>query len=142
MKASFQQEFKKRFLTSKFLLFFLIIAFIWSAIACVKITYKKKQLIKESEKLQAEISKIQEENKQLGSIKNILTNPSFLEREAKRRLNLKREGEEVVIIPESESGQVVKDAENEEIEQIGGDSTGVEPKEELNPKKWWRYFFR
>jgi cell division protein FtsL len=141
MKAGFQQEFKKRFLTSKFLLFFLIIVFIWSVIACIKITYKKKQMVKESEELQAEISKIQEENKQLGSIKNILTNPSFLEKEAKRRLNLKREGEEVVIVPEGEINQVVKGAENEEVEQIGGNSASVESKEETNLRKWWRYFF-
>src|SRR4030042_2292817 len=141
MKAGFQQEFKKRFFTSKFLLFFLIIVFIWSVIACVKITYKKKQMVKESEELQAEISKIQEENKQLAGIKDILTDPSFLEREAKRRLNLKREGEDVVIVPEGEINQVVKGAENGEVEQIGENSANIEPKEETNLRKWWRYFF-
>lgn len=81
-------------------MFFLLLLLIYAGIACVRVTYKKYQMIEQNNQLQAQINSLQQENGKLNALKEFFGNKNFLEKEAKQRLNLKKEGESVVILSE------------------------------------------
>jgi cell division protein FtsL len=139
------QEIKKNFFSSKTVLFFLLIALIWVAIICIKTSYQKYQMAEDINNMKANSAKLQEEMQKLDLTKAMLNNPAFLEKEAKQRLNLKKEGEEVVILPKNET-LVQQAAQNSQNIPSGSSSVGninqaVEKQDEPNWKKWWKYFF-
>ena len=105
-------------------------------------------MAKEIFNIQQQISQLKKENQDLSVAIESFNNPSFLEKEAKRRLNLRKEGEEVVILPKNEfsDNQTTTQAnlENNGQDQAGeGENNGqADNKEESNLAKWWRYFFK
>ena len=66
-----------------------------------------------------------------------VNDPAFLEKEARAKLNLKREGEEVFVVIGLENIETPENFEN----VFAGE---VESQNEiwLNIKSWWRYFFQ
>ncbi|KKR03719.1 MAG: hypothetical protein UT31_C0011G0001 [Parcubacteria group bacterium GW2011_GWF2_39_13b] len=148
MRESFKQKLIRNIFTSKVFLFILIIATIWVVLICLKITSKRYQMAKEIFNIQQQISQLKKENQDLSVAIESFNNPSFLEKEAKRRLNLRKEGEEVVILPKNEfsDNQTTTQAnlENNGQDQAGeGENNGqADNKEESNLAKWWRYFFK
>ncbi len=136
------QEIKKNFFASKTVLFFLLIALIWVAIICIKTSYQKYQMAENINNMKANSAKLQEEMQKLDLTKAMLNNPAFLEKEAKQRLNLKKEGEEVVILPKADQTQTQASLENIASSTVideKGQTTEV--KEDSNFEKWWKYFF-
>lgn len=135
----------KNFFSSQAVLFFLILVLLWSIIACVKITYKKHQMAREGELIQEKIEKLKEDNQFLAGLKSLLGDKSFLEKEAKKRLNLKNQGEEVVMIP-SKSLASESEADGNEPTSEATANEGIGINEDIlekmaNYKKWWIYFF-
>ena len=141
MKEEIKAEFKRKILTSKTFLFFLLLILIWSVLIFVRVTYKKYQMTKEIGELKVEIEKLQQKNQDLVALIESSNDQAFLEEEARRRFNLKREGEEVVILLKPETIE-----NNQSSEQnLGSSGTKLNPeteKEESNLSKWWRYFFK
>lgn len=140
MKEEIKAEFKRKILTSKTFLFFLLLILIWSVLISVRATYKKYQMTKEIGELKVEIEKLQQKNQDLVALIKSSNDQAFLEEEAKRRFNLKREGEEVVILLKPET------IENNQSSEQNLGSSGAKPnpeteKKESNLSKWWRYFF-
>lgn len=75
------------------------------------------------------LRRVEEENRRLQSELEYAQSPEFVEQEARNRLGLGREGEEVVLLPKSQ-------IPNPNIQ------TNEEKEENLpNWKKWWRLFF-
>ncbi len=136
---------KKRtnFLNSQLILFFLILLLLWAIIACVRITYKKNQMEREGQLIEKKIEDLKKENQTLAALKSILGNKNFLEKEAKKRLNLKNEGEDVVMIPAKNLEKEILKSENEiERESMNNDEITQEALEKMpNYKKWFIYFF-
>jgi cell division protein FtsL len=133
----------QNFFNSQFVLFFLILVLLWAIIVCVRITYKKNQMARESRLIGEKIEDLKKENQTLAALKSILNNRSYLEKEAKKRLNLKNEGEEIVMIPAKDLENEMSKSENEaEQEKVKTDETSQEDLEKMpNYKKWWIYFF-
>ncbi|MBI4837192.1 MAG: septum formation initiator family protein [Candidatus Portnoybacteria bacterium] len=135
-------EFKDKILTSKLLLFFLLLLLIYAGIACVRATYKKYQMVEQNNQLQAQIVFLQQENSKLNALKEFFTNKNFLEKEAKQRLNLKKEGENVVILPEPEVGKTSSSG----VAAAGGGGGATTVASQNAPghfwKKWWDYLFK
>jgi cell division protein FtsB len=133
-------ELKDKIINSKLFLFFLLLLLIYASIACVKVIYKKHQMAEQNSQLRAQIVSLREENDRLGALKEFFSNKNFLEKEAKQRLNLKKEGEEVVILPDSkvaESGASgVVTGENSEAA-----TTTQRTLPDSLWKKWWMRFF-
>lgn len=79
---------------------------------------------------QSVLKRLETENKRLQRELEYAQSPEFIEQEARNRLGLGREGEEVVLLPKhQDSGLRTEDS-------------GEKNKEELpNWKKWWRLFF-
>jgi len=151
MKEEIKAEFKRKILTSKTFLFFLLLILIWSVLISIRVTYKKYQMNKEIGELKKEIEKLQQKNQDLVALIKSSNDQTFLEEEARRRFNLKREGEEVVILLKPETAENNQSSEqnlgpsevkpNLEAEKKESNPS-LETNEESNLSKWWRYFFK
>ena len=88
--------------------------------------WRRRDILGERE---AVLGRIQDENKWLQSEFEYAQSPEFIEQEARNRLGLGREGEEVVLLPKSQisSPNIQTKEEKEEIL--------------TNWKRWWRLFF-
>lgn len=145
MQGSLKEKLAKKVFASRGFLFLLIIATIWVVLICLKITNKRYQMAKEISNIQQEISQLQKENQDLAVAIESFNNPSFLEKEAKRRLNLRKEGEEVVILPRDEfSDNQTTTPETNQENSVSKENQNqpADKKEESNFQKWWRYFFK
>jgi cell division protein FtsB len=129
-----ENKFKK-FLSSRPFLFILLLAFIWLSIVLVKAVYKKNELNREIDNLKTEIEKLDKSGQEMNQLLDYFSSQSFLEKEAKEKLNLKKEGESVVMVPETVM-----------IQEPGGaqatSTSGREAENDNNFMKWWNYFFR
>lgn len=96
--------------------------------------YYRYEIDSELNKINAEIANLSEQKNGLNNLLDYYKNESNLEREARVRLNLKKEGEKVVIILPSatstgeNNGAIYKTSQN--IENLP------------NYKQWWYYFLR
>ncbi len=126
----------KRIISSKLFLFLMSLALIVLGVNLIQETYKKYHLSKEIEQLRAEAERLETGNDQLAELMEYLKQEAYLEKEARIKLNLKRPGEKVVIVPE---GAPLP----EELKEEGPPEPALvfqtEPK--ANYWKWWEYFF-
>jgi len=89
----------------------------------------------EIDRLRQEASQLEQKNSELTEIGSRLSAGTMLEREARVKLNLRRPGEEVVVI----RGDVTAHAEAQDAAARAAlDAEARAP----NHVKWWRYFFR
>jgi hypothetical protein len=93
----------------------------------------------EKQALIKQVERIKQDTASLESIKEYISSSAYQEREAKQRLDLKKPGEEVVMIT---PGSITANLSNEELISILRD-----PKAEkripaqTNPERWWAFFF-
>lgn len=116
----------------KFFLVACLAAFVAVAYALFKETYKKKQIQEEVKKLRDQAISLEQGNQKLKGLIEYFQTQNFSEKEAREKLNVKKEGEKVVILRQQE----------EQRENIKED--GVNGQDQLivsNPLKWWNYFF-
>jgi cell division protein FtsB len=103
--------------------------------------------------IQSEIARLEEQarsletrNLQIADLNTAFRTESFIEREARLKLGMKKPGENVVVIQEDGStpgpiidatdGMTAEAADPRLLLAVDG-----EPKELANPSKWWQYFF-
>lgn len=118
----------------KLLTFVFVLLIIFISVPLVKKTLQKRDVNKEMEKLQNEISDIEQENQELDKLIQYLESEHFLEEQARLNLGLKKKGEEVLVIKEEEgavAGIKEKGIFEEENNKEG----------ESQLKKWLDYFF-
>jgi cell division protein FtsB len=91
-------------------------------------TYSQRRLVeKEIESVKSQISEYENQNQELKDLIIYLQSDQSLEEQARRNLNLKKPGEQVIVIENKASTSVsVASSSDEEINNL---------------KKWWRYFF-
>ena len=94
--------------------------------------FKRKAVEQEVVRLEAEISKLENKSDDLSKLLEYAKTDSFVEIQAREKLNLAKQGESVVVIPEVDavSGEVDK--------ELAGNSKVLG---ESNIKLWWEYFF-
>jgi len=92
--------------------------------------YYRYQVKKDLDRLDTEIANFNKQKEDLNNLLDYYKNESNLENEARVRLNLKKEGENVVIIlPTATSTESDKISSQRDIENMP------------NYKQWWHYFF-
>lgn len=90
-----------------------------------RLLVEKYQVDKQVRDLQARADKIRGENQQLSDLVGYLNTTQFQEKEAREKLNLKKDGEFVVALPPNQQNQ-----------------PAPAPVPVLsNPQKWYNYFF-
>jgi len=136
------KNFIRKLLSSKVFFFFMVIALVALLLNFVRESYHKYQLSEEISGLETEVKRLEGRKQQLAGLMEYFEQESYLEREARQRLNLKKPGEKVVIL----SQKADADIENGQgIDNISDDNTDLgqstENQETANYWKWWEYFF-
>lgn len=116
----------KEFLNSKLATVLLSGALVLVMIITAKILVQKRMVDREVAKLQNQMDRISSENQELGSLVQYLNTPEYKEREAREKLNLAKEGEHIVVLPQGDTSG----ATQEQVEQ-----------KQSNYKLWLSYFF-
>lgn len=113
--------------SQKFYIFFLVLIVIGLVIAVGKEAYRKYQVDKEIAVLKQEIESLREKNEAISGLLDYFSSEQSLEKEARLKLNLLKEGEKLVIISSDLSkSRSLTDVREEEIS---------------NFKKWLKYLF-
>lgn len=105
-----------------------LLVLVFGAVAFVtfELYMQKRQVDSEITRLTEQSNKLNQDNGELSELIKYLDTPEYQEKEAREKLNLKRPGEEVVVLPEDSEGGQVASAQTE---------SGS------NPEKWFNYFF-
>lgn len=120
----------KKIIGSKLFLFAAVFALIGLALSVGRESYRKHQLTKEINKLESSIERLEGRNRQLSNLMDYFSEESFLEKEARIKLNLQKPGEKVVIFSDKKKAKEEVRLDNEEAEETA------------NYWKWWEYFFK
>ena len=96
--------------------------------------------------LQSQVQALETRNLEIADLNTAFRTQSFIEREARLKLGLKKPGENVVIIQSGQATPVANtDGEAENVAQAQDPrallAQAEAPEEVANPSKWWQYFF-
>ncbi len=114
--------------SSNFFIFLLVLILIGVVTAASKEGYRRYQVDKEIAELEQKIENLKKENRSLFALLEHFQSEEFLEKEARLKLNLIKEGEKLVII-------------NSKKEASSEQETDLEKEKTSNFKRWWSYFF-
>lgn len=127
----------KKILYSRLFIFLSLLALIWLGLVLTKTVYRKYQLNQEIESLKFEITKMDKKEQELTKLIDYLGSQDYLEKEAREKLNLKKEGESVLMVSETELAKELSDSSSQATVR------GKEKiEEENNLIKWWKFFFK
>ena len=135
----------KRLLGSKVFLFAAVFILIFLIISLGRESYRKHQLTKEINNLKSEIERLDGRNRQLANLMDYFEEESFLEKEARLKLNLKKPGEKVVILSDYFDSKANLDASADagyNTETEGNIPQKIANEKPANYWKWWEYFFQ
>jgi len=126
-----------KLLQSKLVAFFLLVFLSFILVSLGKAVYRKYQINQEIEKIKTDIARLEGENEKLLDMVEYLKTNEFLEKEAREKLNMSKDGEKIIAIPFFEE----KKKEPEKLKNISQEKT-TEPKKNMaNYQLWWNYFF-
>jgi len=124
----------RKLLGSKIFLFLVALILIVLVINLFRESYRKYQLAKEIDNLESEIERLEGKNQHLADMMGYFNEESYLEKEARLKLNLKKPGEKVVVLFEGSENAEERLEEARESQTDTSDQTA-------NYWKWWEYFF-
>jgi cell division protein FtsB len=132
----------RRLFGSKSFLFLVSFILIALTISLGRESYRKYQLNKEIESLRTDIEQLEGRNRQLANLMRYFEDESYLEKEARLKLNLKKPGEKVVILSSVSDGleESEKKKSQEQVNENKDELIG-KAEETANYWKWWEYFF-
>ena len=104
----------KSVFSSKPIIILELLALIFFGFKIGKEILERKAIEKEVARLEAEIGKLENNKDDLGALLEYAKTDSFVEKEAREKLNLAKQGEEVVVIPDvDDPAQAEPDAQSE-----------------------------
>ncbi len=113
------------FLKSKLTTWLLAVVLVMVSLIATKILVQKNQIDSEIKKLQTQADTIHKNNEQLSGLIDYFATSQYQEKQAREQLNLKKEGEYVVVLP----------PDNQDPE------AGTTKAEQSNLHQWFAYFF-
>ena len=138
-KRNNKNFFQRLFSSQIFLTIFGLVVLVFLSFPLARNLSQRHKIDKEVAKMQEEIDRIEKKNSGLKQLVNYLESDQFAESEARSKLGLRKNGEQVVGIKEEIRGA------DENIEpQTVFNLPGLQSqplKSENNPTKWWKYFF-
>lgn len=130
------KSLSKVILSSKILFLLALFILVFFSVNLVKEVVNKRDLQQDINKLQAEINSLENRNEELSGLIDYFNSMDFVETEARIKLNLKKPGESIIIVPEEENINNYQDGSSLNRQLI---SQSV--KDLSNPLKWRKYFF-
>ncbi len=123
-----EKSFLKRFFGSRWFLVTALVVAVLVAFGYARAYYQDYKIRQEIDSLQEQVKKLERKKLESMDILKYVTSDAFVEEKARTELNLKKPGENVLIVKNQ--------AESEETTQ----KTPVENTLLNNPIKWWYYF--
>lgn len=136
MKFFKKNNLFKNLIYSNVILLVCLILIVFFSANLIRDFLNKRQLIREVEKLKNEISNLTANNDNLANLINYLKTNDYLEEEARTKLNKKKPGEEIIIIPGDQIN--TNTTINKNTTPVNTQKQGVLLN---NINKWWTYFF-
>jgi cell division protein FtsB len=102
---------------------------------------RNKTIANEIAVLQGQATDLVTENLAINELQSALQSESFIEREARLKLGMKKPGERVVVIQEREDGATSLGIDANDPFGFVIDPDAVLLEEVANTSKWWYYFF-
>jgi cell division protein FtsB len=100
-----------------------------------KEAYRKRQIQKEIDGLQTQISQMDQENSNMENLIGYLSSTDFQEKEAREKLNLQKDDEKMIVLRKDPLQEASNQPEKTE-------NTAATPEDRTpNWQKWWRSFF-
>lgn len=141
-KKSFQ---KKKIINSKkdvfngLILMSLGIAIVLVGFQIFDIFKRKYEIELEKQALMRQVERIKQDTVSLEQVKDYISSNEYQEREAKQKLDLKKPGEEVVLIT---PGSITANLSNDELISILRDPNAQSRlPAQSNLERWWAFFF-
>lgn len=125
------ENFWQRIFYSQLIIFVGVVFIILFSVGISKRVERKHQIDKEINQLQGEVDRLASNGKELNEFLGYLNSNDFLEEEARIKLGLKKDGEQIVII----------NNKPKEIQTDNYSNATVAPQKKNNPQKWYDYFF-
>jgi len=103
-------------------------------VKAVREIINRQEITKELHQLDRRIIELQTEQQELENLMTYLQSWDFIEKEARTRMNLRKEGERVIIIPQNSTGTPAMRLEESQLV--------TSTIQDLNNfEKWWQYVF-
>lgn len=126
----------KQIISSKLLLILSLLVLVFFTINLTKAIINRQDLMGEINLLQEEIDSLESSNHELTSLIEYFKTIDFVETEARTKLNLRKPGEKIIIVPKEGTLETASDKELNKPKLIM-----TEIKDIPNIKRWWNYFF-
>ena len=127
-----KEKFMRRFFVSKIFLLISAVIFGFLLFVLSKKILEGREISQEIKTTEEEITRLESKNSELSELFSYLNTNEFLEQEAREKFNLQKEGESVMVVPES-----AKKDNGKQIAAASEDEVG----RRSNPSRWWNYFF-
>ena len=130
----------KRLLISKPVLILEVLVLGYFAFNVGQEMFKRHNIEAEISHLENEINKLEKDKNDLNDLLSYVQTDAFVEQEAREKLNLAKEGESLVLVPEADSaGESRTSGEQLVVDNYSQSAPPVVKKSNL--AKWWQYFF-
>jgi|GEM_PF-612520 hypothetical protein len=124
---------------NKFVSLFLICIVLFLGVKIFDIFKVKYDRELEKQSLLKQVERIKQDTVSLEKIKEYISTSAYQEREAKQKLDLKKPGEEVVMIT---PGSITANLSSDELVSILRDPQAEKRiPAQTNPERWWAFFF-
>ena len=129
--------FGRQILSSKILLILSLVILIFFSTNLVKQVINRRDLQKEVSALEEEINRLQGRNQELDSLIGYFESLDFVEKEARTKLNLRKPGEQIIIVEEEPAeSRLTESVKDVPVDLVSGEIVIL-----TNAEKWWNYFF-
>ncbi|MBI2475363.1 septum formation initiator family protein [Candidatus Uhrbacteria bacterium] len=139
--TSYRQSFISRLIRWRFLVVVNVVIIVFLGLTFGREFFRSREIQSEINKLQSQADTLAARNIALSELQTAIQTESFIEREARLKLGMKKPGEEVVVIQEGGEGDKgrVGEEENDPLNLVLDDQS--ELTRIANSTKWWYYFF-
>ncbi len=125
----------KKLLTSKPILILEIAILIYFAFNVGQEMLKRRGIEAQITRLESEIGKLANDKNDINSLLSYVQTDAFVEQEAREKLNLAKDGESLVLLPNADNPDALVNNPESDSEPDGGGRA------KSNLTKWWQYFF-
>ncbi len=138
------QSFITRLIRWRFLIVVNVVIIIFIGLTFGREFFRSREIQSEIQKLQTQADTLAARNVALSELQIAIQTESFIEREARLKLGMKKPGEEVVVIKEGEDREGIEgleglEAKSDPLNLVLDNQT--EQTHIANSTKWWYYFF-
>lgn len=126
-----------KILSSKLLLVVSVLILLFFSTNLIRQIINRRDLQKDIAELESEINSLEKKNQELSNLIGYFESLDFVEKEARTKLNLRKPGEKIIVVPEE---GVAPEQTQESLEE---DAVLVYQSEVdgSNPQRWLNYFF-